>query len=180
MIPSGVLIKGTAPGVYLMEKGKKRPIVDEPSFYHYKFKWNRVVRIADVKLEAIPAGTPINRIPPFRIHSPSTLLVGGKQNRGVYLMKNDALYPFANQTAFERLKYRFDEVVTISDAIIAFLPKGYFIRENVLDVYGPLDERLYRAPGGGIYYADRGRLRPRSPTRRCFAIIAGNPVRSSR
>lgn len=159
MIPSGVLIKGTAPNVFLMEKGRKRPIVDGPSFYHYKFKWHRVVRIADAKLQAIPNGRPINRVPPFRIHSPSTLLVAGRRHRGVYLMKNSALYPFATQAAFERLKYRFDDVLTISDAILAFLPKGHFIREDVLDVYGPLDERVYRAPGGGVYYADQGRLR---------------------
>ncbi|MDF2645371.1 MAG: hypothetical protein K0Q73_1176 [Paenibacillus sp.] len=159
MVPNGTLIKGSSPAVYLLEEGRIRPFIDGHSFYHYKFKWEQVVFVNDDVLLHYPTGNFISRDAPFRINSPGTLLVNGSSTKGVFLLRDDVLYPFATQAVFENLKFGFDEVVCIPEAIIHFLPKGYMIKERVLEDYGVMNNRLYRAPSGDLYYAEDSKLR---------------------
>lgn len=159
MIPDGILLKGSSPAVYLMEHGMKRPFVDGQSFYHYKFKWERVVHAPDSFVHRYNTGRDISYRPPFRLNSPGTLLVSGDATiKGVYLLYNDVLYGFKTQAIFERLKYQFDEVLSLPDTVILFLPKGEEISTPF--VAGKIiPGRLFYAPDQNLYYSDNGILR---------------------
>lgn len=159
MFPNGILFKGSSSAVYLIEKNTKRPFVDGAAFYHYKFKWDNVLHVDDSILNMFPTGRMISSSPPFRLNSPGRMLVSGS-DRGVYLLQDDILYAFETQNIFERLKYGFDEVVNLPDAIIHILPKGQKIVSSVLlNHIGVIDGRWFRSPHGDVFCSDQGHLR---------------------
>lgn len=158
MIADGILVKGSSSSVYYIEDGKKRPVADDRSFNYYKFKWNRVIHAPDSFVNAYPDGRIISRTPPFRLNSPGTLLVNGKTIRGVFLLHRDILYGFHTQQIFERFKYRFDDVLTLPDAIILFMRKGHEITSPFV-AGKPLPGKLFKGPDQQFYYSDNGVLR---------------------
>jgi len=55
--PDGTLVKGTGPGIYLIDQGKKRPFKSARDFTSLKYKWTQAKTLSDQELEAIPLGT---------------------------------------------------------------------------------------------------------------------------
>jgi glycosyltransferase involved in cell wall biosynthesis len=158
-IPSdGVLLKGSSPAVFLLEKGTKRPFFNGDSFYFYKYKWERVILVDDQWLHMYPTGNYINQAGHYIPNSPSQLLVKGSGPR-VYLWTGRNLHPIASQSIFGRLKYNFADVVHLPDTIIRALPVGYLIDDQVFKNHNIIDGRLYRTPQGERYYAELHKLR---------------------
>lgn len=157
-IPDGILLKGSSPVVFLLEKGTKRPFCNGDSFYFYKYKWEHVIVVDDQWLHMYPTGNYINQAGHFIPNSPSQLLVKGSGPR-VYLWADRNLKPIASQSIFGRLKYNFVDVVHLPDTIVRALPVGYLIDDQVFKNHNIIDGRLYRTPNGERYYAEFNKLR---------------------
>jgi len=179
LLPDGLLVKGSAPAVYLLERGFKRPFADGESFHFYRFRPGRIAVVDDRWLRAVPTGTPISREGRFVTSSPAFIAVKGT-GPSVYLWTGKVLRPFVSSAAFARFGYRISDVASVPDSIIAALPKGGPINERSLAAgdADPLHGLFCRTAGGGVYYAEYGRLRPIADER-TWRMIKGDQGRTA-
>jgi len=59
ILPDGTLIKGSGPGIYLIENGVRRLMPDVETFNAMGFNWNNVINVDDQRLGALPLGSPL-------------------------------------------------------------------------------------------------------------------------
>jgi glycosyltransferase involved in cell wall biosynthesis len=64
------------------------------------------------------------------LHRPSALLIRGSDST-VYLLHDGVKYPFPSETVFKNWKYKFDQVITVSNSAIKSITKG----NPVIDLY---------------------------------------------
>ncbi|MDQ0901553.1 MULTISPECIES: hypothetical protein [unclassified Paenibacillus] len=158
-IPDGILVKGNlSNGIYLLEDGCKRPVVNEDTFHFFKWKWERVVIIEDILLQLYPMGREVNSSTSFLIHSPGVLLVKGPSSK-VYLWMYAQLYPIESWSVFTLLKLKVTDIVELSEEVLSSLPLGDTIGHDVFEVQEPINWLLYCDPDGNKYYCEKRRLR---------------------
>lgn len=157
-LPGGVLIRGSLPAVYLIEQGKKRPIANPESLYHYKLSLKHMITVDDDYLNGLNNGEMIIRDGDFAKHSPSTLLVQGGGS-AIYVWMGGRLFPIASLDVFRRLCYQAHQIVKLPDALITSLPNGDLINATFFMSHSVIDGRLYSGPDGFIYYGESRKLR---------------------
>ncbi|MDF2645372.1 MAG: extracellular matrix biosynthesis-like protein [Paenibacillus sp.] len=157
-IPNGMLVKGNSPAVFLLEDGMKRPFMNGESFYFYRFKWEQVLVLEDMILNMYPTGRGINQAGHFIPNAPGHLLVKGNSN-GIYMWNEQKLRPIATQSIFTRLKFDFNDVVSIPDTLIYTLPAGEPIDDQMLEKGETVHGRVYRSSNGIQFYCENGALR---------------------
>jgi len=160
-IPGGILVKGSAPEVYFLERGKKRLIVDRATFDCLRYDVNRIVTITDDDLALIPAGTQLNASGRFPAHFPKSFVAKGSDSN-TYLIGNGSLIPFHSYEDFTGLKFSFDEIVTVPDEYLASLYYGYWPDlkvGNALEGFELPEYRCFAAPDGSLYYSEGQKLR---------------------
>jgi len=160
-LPGGILIKGSAPEVYLLERGKKRLFASSATFEFLRFKWERIVTLPDDELRSIPDGIGLNAAGAFPAYFPKTLVAKGSGS-GVYLIANGILIPIASEEDFASLQFSADDIVTLPDHYISSQFYGYgpaLTFGNAFEEYELIDYRCFAGPDGKSYYSEGQKLR---------------------
>jgi hypothetical protein len=108
----GSLVKSVYdPKVYLLLGTEKYWITDENVFNVLGYKWNWIEDIDESLLDKYTVGSEIN----YTNRHPNFTLVKYEGDPKVYRLEDGKKRHIATQGVFDRLKYRFDRIVTLSD-----------------------------------------------------------------
>lgn len=119
--PSGALLQDKkSGGVFWVTEGKKYPLHDK-ALLTYKFKKKKLTAVAPKELESYPTGEPI-------LFGDGELLTSAN-TKAVYLIDGGKKRPFPSGETFERLGYKWENVISVSPQ---FLYK-YETGENIKD-----------------------------------------------
>lgn len=158
-IPDGTLVRGSDSAVFLIEHGKKRPVMDSSSFYFYKLMTNKIIPLEDMLLRPYPLGEGVTAASgPWAKCAPATVFVKGSGS-GIYLWMDSRLFPIQSGEVLRRLRCQMDEIVHVPDSLVHSLPVGHSISTSFFLQYPVLNGRLYCSPNGHIYYGERRMLR---------------------
>jgi thermitase len=131
------LIKSnTSSSIYLVNLGRKHPIVNAEVFESWGFRWDGVATLSQATVDAIPTGTLLTR------------LAKGHERDTVYMMDNGLKYPIKNIDTFLNYGWRFDWVSTISQRMADGIPSG------------PLLTQLAKGSSPTIYLMENNQRRP--------------------
>jgi len=134
-LPEGSLVKSyTRDTVYLIEKNKRRPISSLQLFNLKKYNWNNVKSLSDRELAIYPLSSPV-------VYPEGALIKGSGPE--IYLIENEKKCHITSAVAFERLGYKWKNVITVNDEELLNHPMG----ETVLLPDGTLIKGL----GSEIY-----------------------------
>lgn len=109
------LVKGSGPAVYLMDGGKRLPIQSAAVFNHWSLSWGDINQFDDRFVGEFPQGRVLGQL-------------AKGSGPAVYLIQNGRKQPFASAAAFTGRGYRWQDVVTVSDALLGTLATGSTIR----------------------------------------------------
>ncbi|RAR44573.1 hypothetical protein [Paenibacillus sp. MDMC362] len=157
-IPDGTLVRGSDSAVFLIEHGKKRPVMDSASFYFYKLMAKKIIPLEDMLLRLYPLGEGVTASGPWAKCAPATVFVKGGGS-GIFLWMDNCLFPIQTGEVFRRLRCQMDEIVHVPDSLIHSLPVGHSINASFFLQYPVLNGRLYSSTSGHIYYGERRTLR---------------------
>jgi hypothetical protein len=116
----GALLKGTKPGVFLIEYGKKREFCSQESYLGLGYSWSSIILVSDEILNEIERGEDICSTD-FR---PSGTLIKTENNPYIYLMTDNYKYRYPTQEHFLSWGYEMEQVITISEAEMESYPAG--------------------------------------------------------
>jgi len=159
-LPNGILVQDSSGSIYLIEKGMKRTVESSDTFHAFRLRPDRVIRLPDAALAAIPNGKPLAHYGRFPEHFPS-VFVARDPDDGMLLVSHGVSYPFRDYASFQRLGYEVQESIPLSLEQIESVTMGPPIDQHVFEEHELIDYRLYLSPANnGLYYAEGGRLRP--------------------
>ncbi|MCS7458835.1 glycosyltransferase family 4 protein [Paenibacillus doosanensis] len=133
----------TAPTVFLLEHGRKRPFVSEEAFQFYQYRWSDVRFVPDELLHRFPTGAPVSTDSPWHLYRPSVMLVRGTEAT-IYLLRDGCLYPFTSPLSAQIRGFDLGRTVTLDDEQVRLMPRGE-----------PLTEHL---PASGATFEQKGGL----------------------
>jgi len=114
--PTGKLLQDPkSGGVFYVESGYKYPITDK-ILLSTKFKGKKVVRGTTTELNKYTKGSPI-------LFGDGELL-SSNSSPAVYLISQGRKLPFAGGDVFEKLGYKFSNVIKVSPQLLALYPIG--------------------------------------------------------
>lgn len=114
--PTGKLLQDpVSGGVYYVESGYKYPITDK-IFLSTKFKGKTVTRSTTIELNKYIKGAPV-------LFDDGELLMSNSVST-VYLISEGRKKPFSSGEVFEKLGYKFSNVITVSPQLLAQYPMG--------------------------------------------------------
>ncbi len=114
--PTGKLIQDPkSGGVFYVESGYKYPITDKV-FLTTKFKDKKVTKGTTVELNKYTKGSPV-------VFGDGELLMSNSVST-VYLISEGRKRPFSSGEVFEKLGYKFSNVITVSPQLLAQYPAG--------------------------------------------------------
>ena len=112
--PTGKLMQDPkSGGVFYIESGYKYPITDKV-LLSTKFKGKKIVKGTTAELNKYIKGAPV-------LFSDGELLASNS-SATVYLISQGRKLPFSNGTVFEKLGYKFSNVITVSPQLLALYP----------------------------------------------------------
>lgn len=114
--PTGKLIQDPkSGGVYYVESGYKYPIIDKV-LLSTKFKDKKVTKGTTVELNKYTKETPV-------LFDDGELLMSNSVST-VYLISEGKKRPFTSGEVFEKLGYKFSNIITVSPQLLAQYPAG--------------------------------------------------------
>ncbi len=114
--PTGKLIQDPkSGGIYYVESGYKYPITDK-IFLTTKFKGKKVSKGTTIELNKYIKGAPV-------LFGDGELLMSNSVST-VYLISEGRKRPFFSGEVFEKLGYKFSNVITVSPQLLAQYPAG--------------------------------------------------------
>lgn len=141
--PTGSLLQVAGePGIYLIEYGYKRPIRSWSAFLS-RFNQDLVITVSEGVLDLYPDGRPID--------FPNYSLLEDEHDQR-YLLVNDTLRPFADNSVFSSIGFIEDELVAINSDDIELFEEGV---EITLDTLNPTGAIL-QIPSGVMFYVENG------------------------
>lgn len=142
----GMLVKSANSGVYLLQKGVKRPISHPSIFLSYGFEWSDIITISQESFSSIPEGS----ILPFR---EGTLLA---DNSTVYVIERGQKRPISSPEIFLANGYKWSNIITPPVDLVSTIPVGAVV--DTSDVL--LDGSLVYSDGTGVYLVEFGTKKP--------------------
>ena len=109
-LPKADLIRGTGPGVYILENGVKRWIPDPETFEYRRYKWTNIKTISDTLLVSYPQGDDLSK---YSDYPEGTLLRGSGPE--VYLIELGQRRWIPNPVIFERNNLGWKYIYDIDD-----------------------------------------------------------------
>ncbi len=120
--PTGALLQNNQTGgVYWVEEGEKAPLLDRV-LLTTKFKSKKIIQVTPEELESYPLINPIMFEDGELLTSPET--------RAVYLIYEGKKRPFSSADIFEKLGYKWENIITVSAKFLSRYEAGETIKEN--------------------------------------------------
>lgn len=114
--PTGKLLQDPkSGGIFYVESGYKYPITDK-IFLSTKFKGKKITKGTTIELNKYTKGNPVM--------FGDGELVSSNSSPAVYLISQGRKLPFLNGDVFEKLGYKFSNVITVSPQLLAMYPVG--------------------------------------------------------
>ncbi|HEB01513.1 MAG TPA: hypothetical protein ENI16_00765 [Candidatus Portnoybacteria bacterium] len=135
LYPDGILIKGSASAVYILEAGMKRPFTSGQLFGRLGYQWSKIVQASDDELKEYSLGQ--------AMAYPDKTLVRGS-GPGVYLLENGQKRIFSSAELFENLGYQWGNILEVDDKELALYSDGNQINY-------PTDTIVFQGPGSSVY-----------------------------
>jgi spore maturation protein CgeD len=133
-IPNGTLVRGLSNDVYIIDNQERRKIYPEV-FGEMKYSPNLVVRVPDPFLFKYQEGIPVDGqvfLNPALF--PNQRLIMSPQNHAVYFIQNNKKHHIKNEKAFVDYKFQWEQVVFVSDHLLAQIPDGLPIEELSMNI----------------------------------------------
>jgi hypothetical protein len=122
--PSGALLQDKkSGGVFYVEEGKKYPLHDK-ALLTYKFKKKKLTPVTTKELDAYSTGDPILFGDGELLTSPNT--------KAVYLIDQGKKRPFSSGEIFEKLGYKWENIISVSPQFLSKYENGEAISETSL------------------------------------------------
>ncbi len=119
LYPDGTLVKGAGPDVFLIEKEKKRKFTSSTLFLALGYNWKDVLTISNEELAFHLDGQPMLY--------PDKTLIREKNRPTVWLVENGQRREFTAGALFEKLGYRWSDIVDISSEEVKNHPLGKLV-----------------------------------------------------
>lgn len=120
--PTGALLQDKkSGGVFWVAEGKKYPLHDK-ALLTYKFKKKKLTAVLPKELDAYPTAEPILFGDGELLSSPTT--------KAVYLIDGGKKRPFLSGEAFERLGYKWENLISVSPQFLYKYETGEPIKET--------------------------------------------------
>lgn len=124
--PTGALLQDNkSGGVYYVTDGTKAPIWDK-IFLKVKFKYKLITKVTPGKLSAYKTVDPV-------LFNDGELLKSAN-SPAVYVVENKLKRVFVSGELFEKMGYKWDNVITVSEKIINLYPEGTPINEACFEL----------------------------------------------
>ncbi|WP_088103457.1 glycosyltransferase [Halalkalibacter urbisdiaboli] len=161
-IPSGTLVKGLAPTVYLIEDQKRR-VVTNKVFKLLKYNQQKVVSIPDPVLFKYEEGQPIDSsiftIPEY---FPSYRLLKGDSQPHIYFIENHKKRHILNLRAFRKYHFNKHEIIKVNQSFLESFPDGDPITTEINERF-PLPGGVVFKCGSQKYISENNILYPVHP-----------------
>ena len=112
--------------VFLIRDGKRCLLPNGKIFEALGLAWEKVIRVSDHDLEAIPKGEDL--LLPYKKPMEKDLLRGSSE--AVFVIRNGKRCGIASGEQFKELGFKWDNVVKISDADLEAIPEGDLATET--------------------------------------------------
>ncbi|WP_028403411.1 glycosyltransferase family 2 protein [Ectobacillus panaciterrae] len=123
-IPNGTLVKGPSSEIYIIDNQERRKISPE-IFEKLKYDHNQVVKIPDPFLFKYKEGIFIDdQIFLNLTLLPNQRLIKSPEHPAVYYIQNNKKHLIKNEKAFRDFKFQWNQIVIVSDQLLAELPDG--------------------------------------------------------
>jgi spore maturation protein CgeD len=133
-IPNGTLVRGLSNDVYIIDNQERRKIYPEV-FGEMKYPPNLVVRVPDPFLFKYQEGIPVDGqvfLNPALF--PNQRLIMSPQSHAVYFIQNNKKHHIKNEKALIDYKFQWEQVVFVSDHLLAQIPDGLPIEELSMNI----------------------------------------------
>ncbi|KKK74067.1 hypothetical protein LCGC14_2887480, partial [marine sediment metagenome] len=166
---NGALLRGSAPDVFITQRGLKRHVVSRENFIARGFSWSDVMDVSDSFLNSIPTGEPL-----LSARADGNLLRG--RGSGVYVMEAGVRRHITSPSALADCGYGWDAIYVISDSILNSIATGSSVSGLPCPHLSPPDGTLVRGSSGAIYVMRRGLKRhiPNPATLEAYGYLWGN------
>jgi dolichol-phosphate mannosyltransferase len=144
--PYGTVIQGTGLSVYLYKDGQKRLFPSPAIFLSYGYHWDQIVQVNDAYLDSLPEGPALT----FR---DGTLVKGSDDS--AYVIEHGQKRYIPSPQYFERLGYRWKDIVTIPDKELMAIPAG----PALFEIDRHPDGTLVKGSANPIYLLENGQKR---------------------
>jgi hypothetical protein len=122
--PTGELVQNkTTGGVYFVIDGTKAPILDA-IFLKTKFKNSKISKVAAKELDKYKTVDPVK----FE----DGALLKSNMGTGVYVIADGKKNPITSGALFEKIGYKWENVITVSSKILYLYPEGVAMTEESL------------------------------------------------
>lgn len=144
LYPDGVLLKGSAAAVYLINKEQRRHIVSPLVFDKRGYQWSEILTVADAELNEHTVG------PDFLL--PSGTLAKEKDKPLVYYLEDNSRRPIPSADIFTQRQFQWQDILTLDKTELALyqeakpllLPNDCLIKlADKPEVYVVKQERRY-------------------------------------
>jgi dolichol-phosphate mannosyltransferase len=144
--PYGTVIQGTGQSVYLYKDGQKRLFPTAGIFLSHGYHWEQIVQVNDSYLASLPEG-------PALSYRDGTLLKGS--DAPAYVIEHGQRRYIPSTHQFEKLGYRWKDIMTIPDTELMDIPPGPTLYET--DIHP--DGTLVKGTADPIYLLENGQKR---------------------
>jgi hypothetical protein len=128
--PTGTLLQDkTTGGIYWVQDNTKAPILDR-IIIQTKFKGRKAAPVSSKELAAIPTTAPI-------LFEDGQLLKS-LTSTSVFVIADGQKHPIYSGTIFEKLGYKWENVITVSPKILYYYPQGEALKEPEAIAQPPL------------------------------------------
>lgn len=165
--PSGALIAGSGPKVYLVSSGLKRWIPNGQTFEANGFSWGKIMHVEDSVLDALPDGNDL----------PSVLaggnLIASPGRPEVYVMESGKRRHVTSRAAMSACAWSFADIRPVSVARMNQVVEGESISDAPCPRLSPTNGSLVQGFGGAMYEIRAG-LKRQIPNNATFEALAFN------
>lgn len=145
----GALLRGSAPAVYLMQRGLRRHVPNPISLEAYGLQWGNINRIADSSLEGIPEGDAL-----LDVLADGNLLRGSSPE--VYVMEGGLKRRLTSSDAVINCSYGWDAVYVVPDSLLESIASGDTLSGPPCPHLSPPDGALIKGSGTPVYSMEGG------------------------
>jgi spore maturation protein CgeD len=158
-IPSGIVVKGLGPSIYLIEGSMRREISDD-MFKVLRYKKEKVVEIPDPVLFKYQEGRKIDHSI-FDKHEwfPNNRLVKSNNQPHIYYLEDNKKRHITSIKVLKKFQFQADEIIEISNTFLEKIPDGEHVFSD-LSKQMPLPGGILFKYRSKIYISEQNILHP--------------------